>query len=144
MTTFQVIDDRADGAGTLSETEVRNREVVLGLYETQFNTGDFEQVRRFYAPDFVDHNPEVPGGDLDGLERYVGEWASRFPDIELRIVRVLVDGDFVVLHVQGRLTPESEPDAVMEIWRVRDGLLAEHWEVVQPVAVNRANPNSVF
>ncbi len=144
MTSFRVTDERSDGLGALTPAEERNRQLVLDCYETQWRTRDFAAVRHLFADDYVDHNPDVPGGDLDGLAGYFAGFQDRFPDIELEIRRVIVDGDFVALHVRGRVTPDAAPDSVMEIYRLRDGRLAEHWEVVQPLPAQTPNPVAMF
>jgi len=142
MTSFRVTDHRIDG--TLTDAEAGNRKLVLDCYQTQWRTRDFDRVRHHFTDDFVDHNPDVPGGNLDGLAKYFAEFQERFPDIELEIRRVIVDGDFVALHVRGRLTPDAPADSVMEIFRLNNGRLAEHWEVVQSTPQDSPNPVAMF
>ena len=144
MTTFRVSDVRTKGRRPLTADEERNRQAVLDCYETQFRTRDFDHVRDRYTADFVDHNPDVPGGGLDGLAAYFAEFQQRFPEVELHIRRVVVDGDLVALHTEGRVEPDAPADSVMEIFRVEDGLIAEHWEVVQRAPASSPNPVAMF
>ena len=66
------------------------------------------------------------------------------PNHKARIVRSFVDGDYVILHVQIMNGVEAPNIAVMDIFRVEDGKLMEHWDVASPVPEKAKNVNGVF
>jgi predicted SnoaL-like aldol condensation-catalyzing enzyme len=60
------------------------------------------------------------------------------------IIRSFVDGDYVILHVRVNMQPLNQDIAVMDIFRVREGRLAEHWDVEQQVPVEMPHSNGMF
>lgn len=61
-----------------------------------------------------------------------------------RIVRSATDGDLVYLHVHATERPDDRGKAVVDIFRVKDGKLVEHRDVIQPVPETVANQNTMF
>ena len=96
---------------------------------------------RFVAPDYVQHNPNI----LDGRDAAIAALREKFasPDAGFEIQRILVDGDLAVVHV--RATRIGAPDAaVADFYRLADGLLVEHWDVLQSVPDGTVNPAPMF
>ncbi len=137
-----ISDERGPQARPLSEREAANRHTVIDTYATTFRTGDFEQVRHLFAPGLIEHNVDVPDGNLEGLGRYMRALEGEPPDIE--ILRLVVDGDVVAVFLRGRPAPDAPADIVMEIFRLEDGLIAEHWEAVHTVPSDTPNPVAGF
>ena len=69
---------------------------------------------------------------------------SKSPEHKARIVRSFVDGDYVILHVHIMNGVEAKNIAVMDIFRVENGKLMEHWDVASPVPETAKNVNGVF
>ena len=123
--------------------EEANRRIVLEFYDRFFNRHETEEAARVIAPDYRQHNPRVP----DGRAPFVNFFASFFrqnPRYNVRIVRSATDGDLVYLHVHARRSTEDLGSAVVDIFRVRDGKIVEHWDVIQPVPQSAANQNTMF
>ena len=66
------------------------------------------------------------------------------PTFSIEIKRVLAEGDFVVMHVFMKRSAEDRGNAVVEIFRLEDGRIAEHWDVIQPIPETTANNNTMF
>ncbi|NUW35059.1 nuclear transport factor 2 family protein [Nonomuraea sp. SMC257] len=113
---------------TDQETE-RNRRLVTDGFE-RFARGDIGVLRTLLHEDFVEHSP----GNPSGRDAFV-DFITRAPvaSARLELKRVVADGPYVVMHY---LMTESggQATAVVDIWRLEDGLIVEHWDVVQPVA----------
>jgi predicted SnoaL-like aldol condensation-catalyzing enzyme len=58
--------------------------------------------------------------------------------------RVFADGDYVLLHVHRMRTPGTRGDAIVDIFRLQDGKIAEHWDAIQPIPETSANANTMF
>ncbi|WP_087508946.1 nuclear transport factor 2 family protein [Cellulomonas iranensis] len=89
------------------------------------------------------HDPEAQ----DGPEAFIGytHWLrGKFPDLRLDIRRTVEQGDLVVTHSNLHLTPGDRGMAVADFWRVEDGRIVEHWDVVQEVPEEPANQNTMF
>jgi predicted SnoaL-like aldol condensation-catalyzing enzyme len=55
-----------------------------------------------------------------------------------------VDGDFVIVHSHATTTPEDRGMAIVDIFRMDDGKIVEHWDVIQPIPEKAANENTMF
>ena len=123
----------------------RNRELVLSFYnEALMERRPRSAFERFAAPSFVDHKAEMPVGSRSSASDYLEGLIKRFPDPHWEIVRTVAEGNLVVLHVRFKPTATAEPYAIVDIFRVENDQLVEHWDVVsEPPEVQR-NPNSRF
>jgi predicted SnoaL-like aldol condensation-catalyzing enzyme len=66
------------------------------------------------------------------------------PDANFDIKRILVDGDLAVIHLNGKLSANSLGVVVVDIYRLLDGKIVDHWDIVQPVPNEKINPRSMF
>lgn len=130
---FRRITNRAAGARPLDPDERRNAQVVLATYAAFAGHWDAAEQAAFYTPDFVDHST-MHGATFADLAVFVAGFRAAFPHGSIRIERLLVDGDFVVAQVTGRLSHEHVPDSAIEIYRLENGRIAEHWDVIRPNA----------
>lgn len=123
--------------------EEANRALVIEFYDQFFNKHQVEEAGRVVAEDYKQHNPDVP----DGKAPFVGYFAGFFkenPQSRARIVRSATDGDLVYLHVHSITGPDDRGQAVVDIFRVDDGMIVEHWDVIQDVPAEPANDNTMF
>jgi len=123
--------------------EERNRAFVLDFYERVFNKHDLKAAEDIVAENYIQHNPNFP----TGRAAFVEILAKRFkqnPEAHARIVRTAVDGDLVYLHTHSLLHPGDRGRAIVNIFRVADGKIVEHWDVSQPVPEKAANDNTMF
>ncbi|MDO5632892.1 MAG: nuclear transport factor 2 family protein [Paracoccus sp. (in: a-proteobacteria)] len=122
--------------------EEANRQLVLEFYDGFFNRHD-AGAADVVANNYIQHNPEVP----DGKEPFVGYFTGFFaenPESKARIVRSAADGDLVWLHIHSTNGADDPGQAVVDIFRVEDGMIVEHWDVIQPVPTEAANDNTMF
>ncbi len=123
--------------------EEANRALVVEFYDQFFNKHQVEQAARVVADDYIQHNPDVP----DGKAPFVGYFAGFFkenPESRARIVRSATADDLVYLHVHSTTGPKDRGQAVMDIFRVDNGMIVEHWDVIQDVPAEAANGNTMF
>jgi predicted SnoaL-like aldol condensation-catalyzing enzyme len=117
----------------------RNREVVLRLIELVL-AGEADAALELLAEDFVEHSPFIPPGK-EGFGRFAREIGARDPTPQVSIQRVVADEEFAVVHYHSVLVPGEPGSMVAEIFRLSDGLITEHWDVVQPLTTH--DPQSV-
>ncbi|WP_233198689.1 MULTISPECIES: nuclear transport factor 2 family protein [Luteimonas] len=121
--TFEVTraPDRAD-----DDRPTRNKALVLEAMTALFQRRDASAVERFYAPDYRQHNPDIPQG-RDALRALV----AALPDaVYYEPGLVIAEGDLVAIH--GRIRGWAEtPQVVVDLFRIEGGRLAEHWDVLQ-------------
>lgn len=104
----------------------RNRALVLDAMTSLFQRRDATSVDRLYALDYVQHNPSIPQG-REALRALVGGLRA---DVYYEPGLMVAEGDLVAIH--GRIRGWSDvPQVVIDLFRIRDGRLAEHWDVLQ-------------
>ena len=96
-----------------------------------------------FAETYIQHTPWI----ADGREAVLTIFATRFekyPDYAIEIKRTSADGDLVWMHLHTKRTPDILGNAVINIFRMKDGKFAEHWNVGQAVPEKSANDNTMF
>jgi predicted SnoaL-like aldol condensation-catalyzing enzyme len=68
---------------------------------------------------------------------------EKFPASRSEIKRVFADGDYVILHVHAVREPGTRGNAIVDIFKLEDGKIVEHWDVVQPIPEKAANANGM-
>jgi predicted SnoaL-like aldol condensation-catalyzing enzyme len=125
---------------TARETNLR---LVAAMYERVLQPLSSSCVDEFFAPDYIQHSPLAVTG-AQGLKDFL-DWArARSPDAEHRVKRLFADGDYVIAHVHVIINPGERGNAVVDIFRIAAGRIAEHWDVAQEVPATSANENGVF
>ena len=128
------------GAG---EKEEANKKAVVEFYDRALNQKDFEAASRYFGDRYVQHNPNAPDG-IEGFKAFLALLREKFSQSHGEIKRVLADGDFVILHVHAVRTPGERGSAIVDIFRLENGKIVEHWDVVQPIPEKAANSNGML
>jgi predicted SnoaL-like aldol condensation-catalyzing enzyme len=124
-------------------TQEVNKKAVLEFYEKALNQKDFDAASKYLGPRYVQHNPTAPDGP-DGLKAFLGFLREKFPDSHNEIKRAFADGDYVILHVHSVREKGSRGRAIVDIFKLEDGKIVEHWDVVQEIPEKPANSNGMF
>ena len=104
----------------------RNKALVLEAMTSLFQRHDATAVERLYAPDYIQHNPEIPQG-RDALYALVADLSQA---VYYEPGLIVAEGDLVAIH--GRIRGWADtPQVVVDIFRIEGGRLAEHWDVLQ-------------
>jgi len=120
-----------------------NKKIVVDFYEQALNQKDFDAAAKYFGPRYIQHNPLVPNGP-DGLKRLVALLKEKFPNAHSEIKRVIAEGDYVVLHVHAVRAPGERGRAIVDIFKLENGKIVEHWDVIQDVPEKAANDNTMF
>jgi predicted SnoaL-like aldol condensation-catalyzing enzyme len=120
-----------------------NKKVVIDFYEKGLNQKDFDAAAKYFGPHYIQHNPTAPDG-IEGFKRLVTLLKEKFPNSHNEIKRVIAEGDLVVLHVHSVREPGQRGRAIVDIFRVENGKIVEHWDVLQDVPEKAANDNTMF
>lgn len=134
----------ANGAAIAGSTqEEANRNTVLAFYEKGLNQKDADTALAYVGDRYVQHNPNAADGP-DGFRKFIGFLREKFPNSHSEIKRSFVDGDYVILHVHAVREPGTRGNAIVDIFKLENGKIVEHWDVVQPISDNPANNNTMF
>jgi predicted SnoaL-like aldol condensation-catalyzing enzyme len=120
-----------------------NKKAVQEFYDFVINKKDFESARKYMGDRYKQHNPLVADGP-EGLKAFIEFLKTNFPEARSEIKRVLADGDYVILHVHSIRPPNMRGRAIIEIFRLENGKIDEHWDVIQEIPEESANPNGMF
>ncbi|MCP3372136.1 nuclear transport factor 2 family protein [Bradyrhizobium cajani] len=126
-----------------SAQEEANRKTVLAFYEKGLNQKDADAALAYVGDRYVQHNPNAADGP-DGFRKFIGFLREKFPNSHSEIKRSFVDGDFVILHVHSVHEPGNKGRAIVDIFKLENGKIVEHWDVVQDIPENPANSNTMF
>jgi predicted SnoaL-like aldol condensation-catalyzing enzyme len=117
-----------------------NKELVIKAVTEVFINGDATALDRYWSENYVQHNPQIPNG-REALKQMISGGGNMKYEMGL----VVADGDFVMVHA--RITGFGpKPLIAVDIFRIKEGKLAEHWDVLQEEvsAENTASKNSMF
>jgi len=124
--------------------EPQPKELVLDFFDLAFVNRQPEQAAaRYLGTNYTQHNPTAPDGPeifpplIDGL-------FAQAPQASFHLKRAVAEDDLVVLHYHLTMSPEDHGQAVVDIFRVENGRIVEHWDVIQPVPTETANSNGMF
>lgn len=123
--------------------EEANRQLVLKFYNMAFNEHKPVEAAELLSDDYKQHNPRVATGKQPFLDYFVPYFKENTQS-RARIVRSAAQDDLVWLHLHSTKTPDDAGRAIVDIFRVRDGKIVEHWDVIQNVPETAANDNGMF
>ena len=120
-----------------------NKETVIAFYNAAINDKDFEAASQYLGDKYIQHNPLAADGP-EGLKTFIEFAKVNMAEFKVEFKRVLVDGDFVVVHSHARANPADRGSAVMDIFRLENGKVVEHWDVMQAIPEAAMNQNGMF
>ena len=123
--------------------EEANKKLVIEFYEKAINQKDFEAASKYFGSRYVQHNPNAPDG-IEGFKAFLGFLREKFPQSKSEIKRAFAEGDYVIIHVHAVRTPGERGSAIVDIFKLEDGKIVEHWDEVQPIPEKAANTNTMF
>jgi len=107
----------------------QNKRLVLEAFDTLFNKRDYASAEKFWSPHYIQHSAHIAPG-RDGLFNLV---RTLPPTLKYEPGPIVADGDFVIVH--GRFSGFLPVNWIAaDILRIEDGMLVEHWDVIQDEA----------
>ena len=126
------------------ECRLTPKEVV-----TQFMTKFYlekkvrEAFETWVEPGYIQHNPLAKTG-RDAAIAFLEPFFQSHPDASYSIKRIIADGNLVAVHSHAKFSADDRGLAIVDILRVDNCKIAEHWDVAQPVPEKSANTNGMF
>ena len=111
-------------------TPEQNKKLVIEAFDTLFNKRDYAAAEKFWSPNYIQHSAHIAPG-REGLFNLV---RSLPPTLKYEPGVIVADSDFVIVH--GRFSGFGAPAnwIAADILRIEDGILVEHWDVIQDEA----------
>ena len=124
----------------MSQTiQEKNKALVLEAFDTLFNKRDYAAAERFWSPGYIQHSAHIAPG-RDGLFNLV---KSIPPTLKYETGTIVADENFVIVH--GRFSGRGEPVNLIaaDILRIENGVLVEHWDVLQDEATRESSKSGL-
>jgi predicted SnoaL-like aldol condensation-catalyzing enzyme len=114
----------------MKTTEENNKKLVLEAFDTLFNKRDYAAAERYWSPHYIQHSAHIEPG-REGLFNLIKSLPTT---LKYESGAILAGGDFVIVH--GRFSGFGAPAnwIAADIVRLQDGILVEHWDVIQDEA----------
>jgi predicted SnoaL-like aldol condensation-catalyzing enzyme len=130
-------------AAAADATLEANKKVAIAFYDAALNKKDYEAAAKFLGPQYKQHNPTAQDG-AEGLKGFIEFLKTRFPNQKGEVKRVIAEGDLVMLHVHSTRGDNTPGRAIVDIFRVQNGKVVQHWDVIQDIPEKPANNNGMF
>ena len=117
----------------------KNKALVLEAFDTLFNQRDYAAAEKFWSQRYVQHSAHIAPG-REGLFNLI---KSLPPTLKYEPGTIVAEGDFVIVH--GRFSNFGLPAnwIAADIVRMQDGILVEHWDVIQDEATHESSKSGV-
>jgi len=125
-----------------SQTEA-NKALIGEFLKRIFKDRDPQRAAELITDRYIQHDPEMPTGKAGFLQKLPGLFIE-FPDLHAEVKHMWADGDDVIVHSFYRFTPQDRGAAVVDIFRIQDGRIDEHWGVAREIPAQMANDNGMF
>lgn len=113
----------------------QSRAIVNRLYEA-FRSGDVAGLAEVLDEEFINHNPQTTNGLAASQELF-----RRVGTIDAEIYRMVCEGNLVAVHAHYSAPQRS---AGMDFFKIANGKIVEHWDVVQDIPDQTVSGQDMF
>jgi predicted SnoaL-like aldol condensation-catalyzing enzyme len=120
------------------------RELARGFKDLFYDQGRVREAYETYvAEEYRQHNPMAKDG-REAAIAFLEPIYERNPQHRMTVHRMIVEDPYIVVHLHGQSSPDDLGAAAVDILRVEDCKIVEHWDVTQPVPADPINKNGMF
>jgi predicted SnoaL-like aldol condensation-catalyzing enzyme len=118
-----------------------NKKLVADFYQELFGDKNMDAIDKYIGDVYIQHNPGVTDGK-EALKNAVRVWFKGAPKEKIDIEHLAADGNFVYIHTKSKRG--NAIYSVIDIFRIENGKIVEHWDVQQEVPKQSVNPHPMF
>ena len=118
-----------------------NKKLVADMYQEVFGDKNIDALDKYLLPNYIQHNPSAADG-RQALKDLLKVWFKDAPKTKIDIQHIGADGDFVYLHTRSKMGDKVY--SIIDIFRIENGKIAEHWDVHEAVPEKSANDHPMF
>jgi predicted SnoaL-like aldol condensation-catalyzing enzyme len=118
-----------------------NKKLVADMYQELFGDKNIDAIQKYIADDYIQHNPFVADGK-QALIDAAKNWFVNASKEKIDIQHIAADKDLVFIHLKSHMGAKTV--SVIDIFRIKNGKIAEHWDVMQEVPEKAANKHPMF
>ncbi len=120
-----------------------NKKNAIAFYRMAYEGNPKNAVDQFIGNEYIQHNPEVADG-LQGFIAYFDRMQLEYPEKSIEFVRCIAESDLVALHSH-QTWPGNDHYVTMDFFRFdANGKICEHWDSIQQIPKQSANPNTMY
>ncbi|PEQ32298.1 nuclear transport factor 2 family protein [Bacillus thuringiensis] len=136
---------KSENVAPVSKDDVteKNKKIVVDFYNEVFNKHNIDIIPKYVGEDYKQHNPFVADGRKAFMDFFKQDFVKN-PNSSAEIKRVVAEGDTVALHVHSRANSQDKGVAIVDVFRIKDGKIVEHWDVIQEIPNEAVNDNTMF
>jgi len=121
----------------------KNKENAIAFYKMAYEGNPSKAVKLFVGDQYIQHNPDVADG-LSGFIAYFDRMQHEYPDKSIEFVRCIAEDNLVALHTH-QTWPGNDEYVTMDFFRFDEaGKICEHWDSIQQIPKESANPNTMY
>ncbi|MFG6486243.1 nuclear transport factor 2 family protein [Roseateles sp. BYS78W] len=137
-------DDAKPAAASKHANAAANKALVLKAYQALFGDHDLSAVDRYWAKDYIQHNPYMADG-TEAVKQFVEKIGLlNGPKFKVEFLRVAAEGDLVFVQTRQPKMGNTPEMVIVDIFRVANGKIAEHWDVMQAVPADAVNKRPMY
>jgi predicted SnoaL-like aldol condensation-catalyzing enzyme len=118
-----------------------NKKMVADFYQELFGDKNPAAIDKYIGDTYIQHNPSLPDGK-EALKQGVAVWFKGQPKDTVDVKHLGADGNFVYIHTKSKMGNKTY--SILDIFRVENGKIAEHWDILQEVPAKSANTHPMF
>ncbi|HFK5528176.1 TPA: ester cyclase [Elizabethkingia anophelis] len=119
-----------------------NKQLVLDFYQKMFGDKDLSAVDQYIAPEYIQHNPTVADG-AKAFKEAAAKWFEGAPKTKIDVQHIAAEGDLVFIHLKNK-NEDGSLKSTIDIFRIKDGKIVEHWDAQEDVPKEAANAHPMF
>ena len=121
-----------------------NKALVTKAYQELFGNADLTALDRYWADEYIQHNPSMTDG-REAVKAFLqGLGIDSWPTQQVKFERVIAEGDLVMVQTAQPKSENSPGTVIVDIFRVENGKIAEHWDVIQQIPADATNPRTMY
>ena len=121
----------------------KNKENAIAFYRMAYSGNPAKAVELYVGKEYIQHNPDVADG-VTGFIAYFERMQNEYPNKRIEFVRCIAEGDLVALHTH-QTWPGNDQYVTMDFFRFDQvGKICEHWDAIQKIPDQSANPNKMY
>jgi predicted SnoaL-like aldol condensation-catalyzing enzyme len=121
----------------------KNKKNAIAFYQTAYNGNPAKAIEDYVGNEYIQHNPDVEDG-IGGFISYFERMQEEYPEKSIEFVRCIAEGDLVALHTH-QTWPGNDQYVTMDFFRFdENGKICEHWDAIQKIPNESANPNTMY
>ncbi len=118
-----------------------NKKLIADFYQELFGDKNIDAIDKYIGNTYIQHNPHVTDGK-ESLKDALKNWFKDAPKEKIDIQHIGADGDFVYIHTKSH--NGAKIYSIIDIFRIQEGKVVEHWDVIEEVPEKSANSHPMF